>query len=242
MAALPINVDTSAVEKQHAPAIGGFRERMGKIQDRKPSLTVATVAADLALDAKHFIDGLEEQRKQLKAPILEAGKNLDAFFAKMSEPAIEARKVANGAIAAWDAEQRRIAAEEAEREAAEARRQAEERRKAEADAIAAQAAEIAESNPQQAEALLEAAAEVEQAPVVPVAIVAAAPKKIEGTSTRWKLKGAVKDGYALMRWMIDHKGVIGVKFSDGDIDRALARGLELPGVEVTKTPIVSNRG
>ena len=69
---------------------------------------------------------------------------------------------------------------------------------------------------------------------------APATAKTDGASVRYTLKGIVTDGYALMRWIIDHRGVIAVTFKQGDIDRALNRGLTLPGVTASKTPIVSN--
>jgi hypothetical protein len=239
--ALPINIDTTTIERQHAESLGSFRQRMEKIQARKPSVGTDALARELGSDCKVFLDRLEEQRKLQKEPILEAGRRVDEFFKNMAKPAQEARQIANAAIAAWDQEQRRIAEEERREAERLAREQAEAEAKARAEALAAEAALVAESNPQEAESLLEQAAQVEAEPIIPVVAPVAPPPKTEGASVRYKLKGTVRDPYALMQWMLSHRGVISVKFSESDIDRALARGLELPGIDVTKTPIVSNR-
>lgn len=82
-------------------------------------------------------------------------------------------------------EQRRLEEERRERERL-AREEAERQRQAEADALAAQAAATGD------EELLQAAIEVEQAPIVPVIVSEVAPAKMEGSSTTFKLVGTVR--------------------------------------------------
>jgi hypothetical protein len=125
-----------------------------------------------------------------------------------------------------------------------AREEAERQRKAEADALIAEAAAIANDQPEAANELLEAAQAVEEAPVVPVAVPEIAPPKVEGTSVSYKLVGEVKDARALLMFLIEGKrdDLINsiVEWKQRGIDTALKNGLELPGVDVKREPIVRN--
>lgn len=234
MAALPAQIDTASVEAAHQPQIGGFTQRKLALLQRKPSDMTADVAAELGGDCKRFLDELETQRKSLKEPILEAGRKLDDFFKRMAAPVIEARSAANQCVAEWDVEKRRRIEFERRSREKEERERAEKEHQQQVDALVAEAAATGD------ESLLDEARRVEETPVVPIAVATPAVSKTDGAGVRYTLKGTVEDGYELMRWILGHKGVIRVSFSQGDIDRALNRGLTLPGVAVSKTAIVSN--
>lgn len=72
-------------------------------------------------------DAIESQRTEMKAPALEMGRKIDAFFQPVLKALEEARKLGRNKLEAWDTEQRRIAAQK-QREAEEkARKEREEK-------------------------------------------------------------------------------------------------------------------
>lgn len=161
-------------------------------------------AEDLRI-VKAKLKVLEDKRTELKAPVLEAGRKIDAMFKELSEGYLAAEAVYKKALIGWQDKERirieaeRKAAEEAARkireeqerqarEAAEAARKAEEEARKLAEA--GKAEEAAAAQAQAAEASQAAALAQETADVVahmaPAPI--AAPAKIAGISTSevWK--------------------------------------------------------
>lgn len=162
----------------------------------------ARAAAEFKNRAASIEKSTENVRKTLKAPILEAGKKLDAAFAEVSAPLEEAKKLALSKAQAWqreqdaiaraEAEARRKADEEAALARAEALRRESEARQAEADRLraegdekAAREAEVqAEAKATVADTLLDIAAEnIASEPVTTT--------KVAGIATRktWKCTG-----------------------------------------------------
>ena len=206
--------------------------------------------AEVRAIAKRAKD-LEAMRTSMKAPILDAGRRIDAFFKEPLDFCARARKVVEGKMLAYQAEQRRIR-EEAERVAAEAARRERERmereaaaerekaRKAQeaaeakaraleeagkaerAEALRQQAAERAAAAEAEAQAKAAAAAAMPVAPVVHVEAPAAA-----GTSTRRTYTYEITDAALLPReyLMPDETRI-------GKVVRALGESANIPGVRV----------
>lgn len=139
---------------QPAPILDGSsmlaRVKAMTVTDATSYETVAQVRQHAR--ARH--DAIEVERVKLKAPSLEAGRRVDAFFKPALDAFLEAGKIATGLLDGYDKEQQRIAAEKQraadeaarkereriEREAREEReRQAEAQREREREAAAKQA-------------------------------------------------------------------------------------------------------
>lgn len=123
----------------------------------------------------------EEERKKLKAPILEAGRRVDSLFDRLMEPLRLARKAIADAMQGYEQikerERRRLEQEARERAAAEQRR----------------LDNLALANAARAEAAghLDKAEEVlANVPTVPTPVVAPLTPKVEGSSSRkwWKAR------------------------------------------------------
>jgi hypothetical protein len=126
------------------------------------------------------IKQIEEHRVFLKAPVLEQGRRIDAFFKVPIDRLTEARKIILGATGTWKRLQDERAAEE-RRKAEAAARIERERLQKEADDKAA--ALIAEGKTEEAEAV--------QVPiVVPTMPTVQAVQKVAGISYRtdWKFR------------------------------------------------------
>lgn len=109
-------------------------------------------AADKLKIIKGFASRWEEQRKALKAPILEAGKNIDAMFAPAKERLDASERLIKAAMISYETEQKRKREEE-QRKADEIARKERERIEAEARKAEAEAkAKVAEIERQAAEA------------------------------------------------------------------------------------------
>lgn len=157
-------------------------------------------AEDLGI-VKAKLKVLEEKRTELKKPVLEAGKRIDAMFKELSEGYLKAEAVLKNALVGWqESERKRLEAERRiqeeaarklrEQQEAEARRQAEEARKAEeaarTAAAAGDAAAAAEAQAKAAEAAQAAAVAQETAQAIEhmAPAVVAAPAKLAGVSMR----------------------------------------------------------
>lgn len=189
---------TDEVKQQYAPVAQGFRTELEQLQRRPPTQQTRAVAVALDSRAKTFQQQLETARAELKKPILEAGRKLDAFFKAMSDPAAQTRLVCSRIIAQIDAAARKEAAEKAAREAAEALERAKAERAREVEMLVTQAAETNDS------ALLQAAEEVERAPLVPTIFKAETYQPAaSGYSTREVKVGTVLDKYKLVQWLVE---------------------------------------
>ncbi len=194
---------------------------------------------------------LESMRSTLKAPILDAGRRIDAFFREPLDFCAKARQVIDGKMAHYRDEQRRVR-EEAERQAAEAARRERERleraaaaerekaRKAqeaaEAKARAAEAAGRAEKAAQMREQAAaraaaseaEAAAKLAAAQAMPTAPVVHIPAPTAvGISTRKTYTYEITDAALLPREYLapDETRI-------GKVVRALGEAAHIPGVRV----------
>lgn len=93
------------------------------IVDHQSYVALATQCATLGARWEQ----IEKQRVDMKAPALEMSRKVDAFFQPVLKALDEARRVGRSKLEAWDAEQRRIAAQK-QREADElARKEREEK-------------------------------------------------------------------------------------------------------------------
>jgi hypothetical protein len=243
-AALPAVVDERVIEQRHAPEASTFAQRLNELMQQRLSKVNADVASELAGDCKVFLDALERERKELKDPIIEAGRRIDSLFKRLSAPVLDVRDQANQRVFLWDrTERERVAREQREREA-QALKEAEERRRAEVDALVNQAAVLGGPT---GEALLAEAAATEERPIETVYVEREAPRKASAAVVRTAAYGVVVDVYKFLAWVGNHPNVLGVRVTEdgvgipqGEINRALKRGLVIDGVKKEEKPIVSN--
>lgn len=204
---------------------------------------------------------LEAERVKIKAPIIAAGKAVDALFAPPLDLCDRARKVVETKMLGYQREQQRIR-EEAERQAAEASRRERERmereaaaerekaRKAEAAALEKarlaeeagrhekaeqmrlQAAERAAAAQAEADAKQAAAAAMPTAPVVHME----APKA-QGTSVRRTFDYEITDAALLPR-----EYLLPDEVRIGKVVRALGEAANIPGVRVIVREGMAVRG
>src|SRR3990167_1161855 len=175
------------------------------------------------------VKALEEKRVEIKAPILDAGRKIDALFKGPMDILTRARGYIETARRAW------YAKKQAEAEAAAAlARQAAEREQARLDKLAQQRAERALKKGDE-----ERAAEIlATAPQVPIPV--AAPPVVPKTpgvsdSVRWKHRVVTPD-LVPREWLIpDEKGL--ADYAKGRKDQA-----KVPGVEFFPVPVSTVRG
>lgn len=181
----PETIDTTI-----PPAAEALAAETGKLLESAKDFKVATVEqAELAgIELKRVADmerRVEEERKKMKAPILAAGKAVDAFFAKPLEALATAKATFKRALLAYQDEQERI------RRAEEARIRELQRQEQERLAREAEEAERA-GRKEEAEAIIQQAAEM------PAAIVPPAPApRVAGVATRTTWGAEVTDIKAL---------------------------------------------
>ena len=267
-ASLPATTDIAQIEQKHQSTLTGLTERLNgllaketNIRDRIKRLGKLTPAiaeewkelAATALTedtaAKRLLDQMEAERVAMKAPLLEATRKQDSFWQKMMTPAATVRaacmgigvKLSDGGIVGrYNREQQRIAQAKQREDEQRKREEAERQRKLEADALLAQAAATPE--PEMAEELVQAAIEVEQAPIIPVASATVVPEKIEGSSLSKEkpVLKSISDAYAMMQWfMASRERFESIwptndkfqKFIESTVNKALDKGLDVPGIE-----------
>lgn len=236
MAATLPALNTELIEKKFPTS--PLAQRTEQLVKRPLNLTTANLAQELDTEAKLFLEAAEKERTALKAPILEAGRALDAFFKKLEGPAEQARLACRGLIGRYQQEQRRKAAEEQRRREEEARKAAEEARRAEVNHLIEQAATTND------ESLIEEAKLVEAAPIQPIVVEAPEVAKVAGASVIEKKVGTVTDPVALLKWLIERPDSIPelIEFKQGEINRKLNKGISLPGVEVAIKTETRNLG
>lgn len=218
-------------------------------------------AADKLKLIKGFASRWEEQRKELKAPILDAGKKIDAMFAPAKERLDAAEKTIKAAMIKYENEQRR-AREEEQRKADEIARKERERieaeaRKAEAEAkakaaeIERQAAEARAKGDAEQAAKLAAKAEaviynaeakahdlsLRASTVVAQQVATPEPPKIKGYSTRTEWYAVVIDFNALPN---EYKIVSVNDDALKAIAKATQGAITIPGVEFKSRTVSSS--
>lgn len=241
MNTLPASAEQA--QARYQPVAQGFTAELDALQKRPMSQQTRALAVALDTKAQRFGQELEAARTELKKPILEAGRKLDAFFKRMAEPAAQTRVGCGRIIYAIDAAERKAAAEKAQREAAEALAKAEAERKAHADQLIEQAAATGD------ETLLEAAAEVKATPLEPTIVKPEEYKPAaSGYSTRELPTGTVTNLYALVRWLVESEDRFGVMFSDlfgepkqARLDAFLRKGITFPAAAVSVGKTTASR-
>ena len=215
------------------------------------------LAASAAAKAQIRWDEVEAQRVELKKPILEAGRKVDALFATPLTTLKNAKDILRGKLTAWDRRQQEIRAEQ-QRQADEAVRIERERLQREAAETERKAREKAEEERRQAEAArkagdLAAAQKLEQraertedravakaanlqasAMSVVAPIIQAETPKVSGVARKLIWKFRIRDDSKLPREYTtpDEKKIAGVV-------RALKGDTRIEGVEVWSEPDVS---
>lgn len=218
-------------------------------------------AADKLKLIKGFASRWEEQRKELKAPILEAGKKIDAMFAPAKERLDAAEKTIKAAMIGYETAQKRIREEE-QRKADEIARKERERieaeaRKAEAEAkakaaeIERQAAEARAKGDAEQAAKLAAKAEavidraeakandlnLRASTVVAQQVATPEPPKIKGYSTRKEYYAVVTDINALPN---EYKIVTANQKALDAIAKATQGAITITGVEFKSRTVSSS--
>lgn len=169
---------------------------------------------------------VEEFRKKLKAPILAAGKAIDAFFDAPLKRLASARAAYKVAILGYQQEQERI------RREAEARAQEEARK--ERERLEAKAAKLAEKGkPEKAEAVAAAAAAV-VSPILPTTT-----QRLSGISNRTTYSAQVTDLLLLVQAIaagsVPLNAVIANTPFLNNQARAMKETLNYPGVKAVAT-------
>lgn len=213
-------------------------------------------AADKLKIVKGFAKQWEEMRTKLKAPILEAGRNIDALFKEPQARLEAAEKTIKRAMNAYDTEQERVQkAEEArlaeiarkereaiEAKAAEARRVAAEkaeaiRKEAEAAIAAGRAAEAAKLSVKAdaVESKGESKAELlaMQAATVVAPIVAPTTENISGVSRAVVWKHRVVDASLIPReYMVPNDTML------AGVAKSTKGAIAIPGVEIYSERVI----
>lgn len=258
MAALPsVNLDTKPLEQKYQPTLTGFAAHIEDLNARvakhgRITGTIAAEAQELDTAAKRVKEAIEAETDPTKNALFTAHRNFTALVGRMLKGPNDAREFARRLIGTYQMEQQRKA--DAERREAErlAREEGERARQAEVDELARQAEVLAQDgHAEEAAQLLDAAVEVEKAPVIPIIVPEVAPARVEGASVSYKLVGTVTEDEQLLEWMLYtvRRGNYEVgralikelmSWNQSGINAALKRGLTLPGVDVVKEPIVRN--
>lgn len=134
---VPSEERLTQIEEAKAVDIGPYVESAKTITIE--SAEDAEGAIEVLAELKRMEKALESERKAMADPINAAKNRVQNFFAKLKAPIQEAEAILKPKVVAWqDAEERRVAAENAERE-----RQAIAKQKAEQERIDAERAEAA---------------------------------------------------------------------------------------------------
>jgi chromosome segregation ATPase len=215
-----------------------------------------TAGAELA-KIKALAKSIEAERQALKAPVIDAGREIDRFFKTYLDQLANAEKSIKGAILNFDREQERIrieaqrlADEQARKEREKAEAQArKEREKAEAERQRLQSIEDdrerakAMAKIEKSEAKAEAVEAMASHVVAPV-IQTAAPK-IQGMSKRETWSAEVTDIIKLCKAVAD--GIVPATAVTANMPYLNKRAtmeksdMAIPGVKATMTESISSR-
>lgn len=182
------------------------------------------------IKAKH--SEIEKLRKSLKAPILEAGRKLDAFFKAPLDALSLAEKDYKRIMLAYQEVQERL-----RREAEIKAREERERLQREAEEQAMQ--EIENGNDEKADQILNAAE------AMPAPVIITDKPVIDGISTRDNWKAEVTDLPALVKAVAEGKAPMTMIQADtkviGQMARALKGSVKYPGVRFYNDKTIAAR-
>lgn len=231
-----IPVDLTALQRRAEPVSSGLLARANELSQRPLTLTVVTAAQEIDTEAKQWLEAWDKEHEPTKKALFEAHRRFTAFCNKMADGPKNARIIAKRLIGTWQLQEQRKAREETERIRREAEAAAKRAQQAEVNHLVEQAAATND------EALLAEAAVLEAKPVTPIVVTAAPPPKLAGTAVVEKKAGTVEAIVTLLEYLIDGKNqcmqprldLINelIEIKQGALDRAINRGLELPGVKV----------
>ena len=211
-----VTPDETAVRGEIAPVVIMARDLA--VTDVPSHESALSVIADITRAERKVVELFAEPKKAAHA----AHKAITAAEGKLLNPLTEAKRLVNGKCSAYEAEQRRIAAEEARRLEAIAREAEETRRLNEAVAL------------EDAGDVEDAEAVLNEAPAPVVVHVAPAVATVEGVSTRTTWKAEVTDKAALVAYVTAHPEWLHLLDPNMPALNALARsareGLSIPGV------------
>lgn len=189
-------------------------------------------AADLLGDISSRIRQLDEMRKKLKAPILEAGRNIDNLFKKPIELGTAAKKTAQTKMLDYVA---KVEQERQEAEAKAAREAEAHKRKAEDEALAL----IANGDDEGAQEILD------NVDVMPVPTNVIEKPKAAGVSTRSNWKCEVVSMEKLLTAIITKKAPISLVQIDtvaaNKFAKAIRNTLSVPGLRFYNDANISVR-
>lgn len=236
-ALVPADVDARAAEVERQVAEARAQAEALKITDQATADQAAALLRQIAARRK----AAETERKELKAPILEAGRGIDRKFSEAMAPFDAADEIVRGELGRYEAEQERIrreeeerlrrereererkAREERERQEAEARAKREEAEREEREAAELAKAEAEEADREEAERLAaEARRKAEEAKTAEAAIqglpdvklpdaVVPAAPKSEGVTSQKRWEFEVADLGALPTHLPDGEALIEVR-------------------------------
>jgi hypothetical protein len=187
------------------------------------------LAALYIKELKGVIREIEAKRTDMKAPVLEAGRRIDANAAEAKAPLLRALAILEPRYTAYLDEQERIRREEQRRLEEEARKRAEEEQLA-----AAIAAEAAGATAEEVEAI------VNETPPAPIPIAAPRVQRVAGISTPETWSAEVTDSAAFMRWAVasGQFALLEIRMPAlNAMARAQRNTMQIPGVRA-----VSSRG
>ncbi len=165
-----------------------------------------------------YIKGVDDERKKVKEPFLQKGREIDSWFKDPSTALLSLKSKLDPAIRAYEREverkrieeQNRLNAEaearrkKAEEAAAEERRKAEEKRR-EADRIAQEDAARATELRRQADAAdVRADAKEDKAETIVAPVAQAAIPKAEGISKRANWKMEITNPFGFIKWCVEN--------------------------------------
>lgn len=205
----------------------------------------AEEAAEYLGDLARLAKEIEDRRKELKAPVLKWGKEIDSYFKALSEPIADARKIVEPKLLTFRQERQRKIDEanaRAERELAEAKAAAEREAREKAEALAAELAEAEASGDEQraretSEALAVASEvrHIDPTPYEPMeqdSTIRAANGA--STSVRKTWKATVVDPFEIPREYLS--------VNEKAINAAVKRGVrEIPGVVIEQVESLAVR-
>jgi hypothetical protein len=142
-------------------------------------------------ELKAVVREIEAKRTDMKSPVLEAGRRIDANASEAKAPLLRALAILEPRYTGYIEEQKRLEREEQRRLEQAARKQAEEEQLS-----AGIAAEAAGASAAEVEAI------VNEAPLVPMPVAPPRVERVAGISTPETWSAVVTDGPAFKRWAV----------------------------------------
>jgi hypothetical protein len=192
------------------------------------------LAALYIKELKAVVREIEAKRTDMKSPVLEAGRRIDANASEAKAPLLRALAILEPRYTGYIEEQRRLRREEQHRLEEAARKAAEEEQLA-----AAIAAEKAGASPAEVDAI------ANETPMVPMPVAPPRVQRVAGVSTATNYSAECIDKAAFLKWALAFRqyGVIDV---NEPALNALARSqrdsFNVPGCRLVKKTGVRTRG